>query len=39
MRLFAFVAAACALAAVVLHNESILQSIPTPTAYEQLQSD
>jgi hypothetical protein len=35
MRLFAFVAAACALAAIVLHNETTLQSIPTPTAYDQ----
>jgi len=35
MRLFAFVAAACALAAVVLHNEAQLQSIPTPNAYDQ----
>ena len=35
MRLIAFVCAACALAAVVLHNEAQLQSIPTPTAYDQ----
>ena len=38
MRLFAFVCAACVLAAVVLHNEAQLQSIPTPTAYDQSHS-
>jgi hypothetical protein len=39
MRLFALVAAACALATVVLHNESILQTIPTPDAYDHSRTD
>jgi len=36
MRLFLFVCASCAMAATVLHNESILNTIPIP-AYDQQQ--